>query len=324
MADQEITQGPTEVTTQGTTQGTTGNQYLTKGYLVRNLQNFWGKIKSYIEDKNFADKSYVNGAVDNAVEDKATKTELSNLQSDLRSVISTKVEQDTLNSLTTELTNTLANKVNKDGNKVLSERDFTATYETKLKSLPSQAATKTQDGWMSSEDKEKLDSIDVEELVTEVDTQILETSTNPVQNKVIYEALAGKVDKEDLLDPSEMLDVNLIFEENSNKDIILKLNTQTTHFKIHTEKGEVIDKFCLLGKLVTGTTELTFKNFAEDTPSITIPNPDGSEFKANQSYLFYIECFEISNLGKYEPFILRIKRGSTSAKPSAASVLKLL
>lgn len=55
-------------------------------------------------------------------------------------------------------------------------------------------ATTALPGTMSVEDKQKLDSIDLDQLV-EVDDAIDPTSENPVQNKVISEALDDKVDK---------------------------------------------------------------------------------------------------------------------------------
>ena len=49
---------------------------------------------------------------------------------------------------------------------------------------------------MSPTDKEKLDSIDTGATAVTVDSALSSTSTNPVQNKVINSALAGKVNTE--------------------------------------------------------------------------------------------------------------------------------
>lgn len=54
------------------------------------------------------------------------------------------------------------------------------------------AATQTEDGLMSAEDKTKLDGIEEGANKTVVDTALSGTSTNPVQNKVINAALNGK------------------------------------------------------------------------------------------------------------------------------------
>lgn len=56
------------------------------------------------------------------------------------------------------------------------------------------AATTTANGLMSSTDKAKLDGIATGANKTTVDTALSSSSTNPVQNKVINTALAGKSD----------------------------------------------------------------------------------------------------------------------------------
>lgn len=55
-------------------------------------------------------------------------------------------------------------------------------------------ATQSFRGFMSAEDKTKLDSINPNANQVNIDTALSETSTNPVQNKVIKEALDAKVD----------------------------------------------------------------------------------------------------------------------------------
>lgn len=54
------------------------------------------------------------------------------------------------------------------------------------------AATQSASGLMSAADKKKLDGIATGATKIKVDTSISNTSTNPVQNKVIYSALSGK------------------------------------------------------------------------------------------------------------------------------------
>jgi len=53
-------------------------------------------------------------------------------------------------------------------------------------------ATSSMDGFMSYEDKAKLDTVEEGATKVVVDTALSGTSTNPVQNKVINSALAGK------------------------------------------------------------------------------------------------------------------------------------
>lgn len=58
--------------------------------------------------------------------------------------------------------------------------------------LPSNTATQTAKGLMSASDKAKLDDIEEGANKITVDSALSSTSTNPVQNKVINTALAGK------------------------------------------------------------------------------------------------------------------------------------
>lgn len=58
------------------------------------------------------------------------------------------------------------------------------------------AATTSANGLMSSTDKAKLDGIEAGATAVTVDSAMSSTSENPVQNKVVYTALAGKVDTE--------------------------------------------------------------------------------------------------------------------------------
>ena len=53
-------------------------------------------------------------------------------------------------------------------------------------------ATKTTNGFMSAADKEKLDGIATGANKITVDSSLSSTSTNPVQNKIVNSALAGK------------------------------------------------------------------------------------------------------------------------------------
>ena len=66
-----------------------------------------------------------------------------------------------------------------------------ATWQTPPNTTYSNATTST-DGLMSSEDKTKLEGIATGATKTVVDSSLSSSSTNPVQNKVINTALAGK------------------------------------------------------------------------------------------------------------------------------------
>lgn len=62
--------------------------------------------------------------------------------------------------------------------------------------LPSNTATQTAKGLMSASDKAKLDDIEEGANKTTVDSALSDTSTNPVQNKAVKEALDDKANSE--------------------------------------------------------------------------------------------------------------------------------
>ena len=88
----------------------------------------------------------------------------------------------TLNNDVTELDNALNEKAGKD------------------------VATQSANGLMSSADKTKLDGIEEGANKTVVDTALSDTSTNPVQNKVIDAAIAGKANTSHTHTKSEITD----------------------------------------------------------------------------------------------------------------------
>lgn len=302
MADEILEEVPTEGTTEGTQteDTTTGNGYLTKPYLVKNLQNFWGKIKAYITDKikDFATEEYVDGAVGG----KADKTDLAS-----------KIDQTTLDSA-------LSNKVDKVEGKGLSENDFTNVFRDKLHILPTDVATYSNMGFMSGTDKQNLDGL-VDTAVTEVDNELNSDSENPVQNKVITAALSGKADAE-TLDPLEVFKNDLMQVESSAGNIIFRSKNQNLkHFKLHTENGEIIEKFYISGTSSSGGTE-TFDTLKSNDFEIIIPNPNGENKPAGATYKFYVECLEFSNSGKYKPFILKVVRSNSNPINLILSVFK--
>lgn len=62
----------------------------------------------------------------------------------------------------------------------------------KVYGIPAVTADDSSDGLMSNKDKIKLDNIEEGANKTVVDSALIGTSTNPVQNKVVYTALQGK------------------------------------------------------------------------------------------------------------------------------------
>ena len=57
------------------------------------------------------------------------------------------------------------------------------------------SVTQTEDGLMSAADKAKLDGVEIGATKTLIDIELSSTSTNPVQNKVVTDALNNKADK---------------------------------------------------------------------------------------------------------------------------------
>lgn len=76
-------------------------------------------------------------------------------------------------------------KINETSTDIFCNNDTNTTYDI---------VTSSDDGLMSSEDKNKLDSIVNGANKTTVDSLLSATSVNPVQNKVINEALSSKSD----------------------------------------------------------------------------------------------------------------------------------
>lgn len=62
----------------------------------------------------------------------------------------------------------------------------------KVYGIPAVTADDSSDGLMSNKDKIKLDNIEEGANKTVVDSILINTSTNPVQNKAVYTALQGK------------------------------------------------------------------------------------------------------------------------------------
>lgn len=71
------------------------------------------------------------------------------------------------------------------------ENDFYTALDTKANKT---TATTSANGLMSKEDKSKLDGIATEANKTVVDSSLSSSSTNPVQNKIVTDALNGKAD----------------------------------------------------------------------------------------------------------------------------------
>ncbi|MGN1202818.1 MAG: hypothetical protein ACI4RF_05935 [Eubacterium sp.] len=69
------------------------------------------------------------------------------------------------------------------------------------------------DGGLSAADKEKLNGIETGATKTVIDSILNDTSTNPVQNKIVYAALLDKEDKSNLV---ELIDTDIAITLESN------------------------------------------------------------------------------------------------------------
>lgn len=121
------------------------------------------------------------------------------------------------------------------------------------------AATQSASGLMSAADKTKLDEIAKGATKIKVDTALSNTSTNPVQNKVIYSALSGKAgtsvattNTNGLMSAADKIKLNGIAKD-ANKTIVdtTLSNTSTNPVQnkvIKTELDKKADKTALDAK----------------------------------------------------------------------------
>lgn len=103
------------------------------------------------------------------IEEGANKT---TVDSELNGTSTNPVQNKIINNALNELNTSLSSKVDKEDGKSLSTNDYTTTEKTKLSGIE-EGANKTT-----------------------VDSELNGISTNPVQNKTVYESLLNKVDKE--------------------------------------------------------------------------------------------------------------------------------
>ncbi len=298
-----------ETTKEGTPTEPTG-KYLTRSYLVQSFKDFWSSVKAYL-DKALSKKVDI-------VDGKGLSS------NDFTDTEKTKLEDIAENANNYSHPTASGNKHipsgGTEGQILRWSSDGTAVWGDDTNTTYSEA-TENAAGLMSKEDKVKLEGIANNANNTTVDSTLSSTSENPVQNQVIYAALNRKVDKEDLLKPSGLQGFN--YEKSSDGDIIIIPHNSTVHAKIHTENGETIEKFYVSFKDANGQ-NLNFNNFEKNSRKIVIPNPDGKgNLIASKIYEFYIESFEILGTGKYEPFILKVTRGSLDPKELILSILEI-
>ena len=144
--------------------------------------NLTSKLNGYVTSTNLTN-SLKNYVLSNTLNNYATVTNLNNLsqqttnnftsvQNSINSIQTTLLNKADTSALAnyatvSNMTNALANKVSKDGNKVLSDNNFTDILKTKLEGIANNATKVTVDSTLSN------------------------TSTNAIQTKVVNAAIAS-------------------------------------------------------------------------------------------------------------------------------------
>lgn len=163
------------------------------------------------------------------------------------------------------------------------------TY-TLNKSVPSDAkftdtiysnATTSTDGLMSSSDKIKLDGIATGATKTIVDSALSSTSTNPVQNKVIYGAISSKADLSGGKVPSSQLP--------SYVDDVLEYSAKSS-FPSTGETGKIY---------VDTTTNLTYRwsgsAYVEISQSLALGETSSTAYRGDRGKIAYDHTSNKSN-----------------------------
>ena len=109
-------------------------------------------------------------------------------------------------------------------------------------------ATSSTSGLMSSTDKAKLDGIASGANKTTVDTALSSTSTNPVQNKVINSALAGKANSSHTHTASQVSGLATVATSGSYNDLSNKPAAYSLPTASSTTKGGILIGFTESGK----------------------------------------------------------------------------
>ena len=164
-----------------------------------------------------------------------------------------------------------------------SEGKPTACTYTLSKSVPSNAkftdttynnATTSTDGLMSSSDKTKLDGIAAGATKTTVDSALSSTSTNPVQNKIIYGAISSKAD----LDTSGKV---LSSQLPSYVDDVLEYSAKS-NFPSTGESGKIY---------VDTATNLTYRwsgsAYVEISPSLALGETSSTAYRGDRGKIAY-------------------------------------
>lgn len=284
-----------------TTEETTGGKYLTKDYLARNLKTFWDKIKAYIEQQTQLLSSFIGGQIGL----KADQTDLDSL----RSLVDNKA-----NNLDLEtLQQTVAGKVDKEGDKVLSDKNFTNIYETKLKGIEDNAnnytlptaSGSTLGGVKTTSTVSSSDGLDACPIIDGVPYYKDTTYSVATESQSGLLSAADKIKLNKIVEETESVTENLIqisSAEDNKGGFVLEFPSNFKHLKMHLH---YMDNFkCIEGFALKNTNNSVI--FGSN--KILISNLDGETNPESTDYSFYVEYLEMDNGEKYKPFILLVHR----------------
>lgn len=102
----------------------------------------------------------------------------------------------------------------------------------------------------------------------------------------------------------------LLIPNTNNGNIILRFEEDFKHIKMHFSYREYT---CIERFYIRQCDLDNFEN-GDNARRLTITNPEqGVELESligqDRTYKFYVECLDLNDTGKYEPFILQITRG---------------
>ena len=144
-------------------------------------------------------------------------------------------------------------------------------------------ATKDTDGLMSAEDKSKLDGVATGANKTIVDTILSNTSTNPVQNKVVKQAIDNKADKTVATTSANglMSAEDKVKLDNADDTYALKSKYGDTTINVGRKAGTIVGHFSTAeGQATTANSLCSHAEGDQTTASGNFSHSEGEQTKA--------------------------------------------
>ena len=158
---------------------------------------------------------------------------------------------------------------------------FSGSYND-LSDTPT-TATKDTDGLMSAEDKSKLDGVATGANKTIVDTILSNTSTNPVQNKVVKQAIDNKADKTVATTSANglMSAEDKVKLDNADDTYALKSKYGDTTINVGRKAGTIVGHFSTAeGQATTANSLCSHAEGDQTTASGNFSHSEGEQTKA--------------------------------------------